>query len=47
MTSLDKARVYRLRSVQYENMSRYGDALAVARESLAQFGVSFPDSAEE
>jgi transcriptional regulator with GAF, ATPase, and Fis domain/tetratricopeptide (TPR) repeat protein len=46
-TSLDKARVYRLRSVQYENMSRYGDALAVARESLAQFGVSFPDSAEE
>ncbi|MFY9607735.1 MAG: sigma 54-interacting transcriptional regulator [Blastocatellia bacterium] len=47
MTSLDKARVYRLRSVQYENMSRYGDALAVARESLAQFGVSFPDSAEQ
>jgi len=46
MTSLDKARVYRLRSVQYENMSRYGDAVAVARESLAQFGVSFPDSAE-
>src|SRR5262245_13333528 len=47
MTSLDKARVYRLRSVQYENMSRYGDALCVARESLALFGVSFPDSAEE
>ncbi|HLF83100.1 MAG TPA: sigma 54-interacting transcriptional regulator, partial [Blastocatellia bacterium] len=47
MTSLDKARVYRLRSVQYENMSRYGDAVAIARESLALFGVSFPDSAEE
>ena len=47
MTSLDKARVYRLRSVQYENMSRYGDALAIARESLALFGVSFPDSDEQ
>jgi predicted ATPase len=47
ITSLDKARVYRLRSVQYENMSRYGDALAIARESLALFGVSFPDSPEE
>ncbi len=47
MTNLDKARVYRLRSVQYETMSRYGDAVAVARESLALFGVSFPDSTEE
>jgi predicted ATPase/transcriptional regulator with GAF, ATPase, and Fis domain len=47
MTSLDKARVYRLRGVQYENMSRYEDALAIARKSLAQFGVSFPDSLEE
>ena len=46
-SSLDKARVYRLRSVQYENMSRYGDAVAIARESLSMFGVSFPDSAEE
>jgi predicted ATPase len=46
-TRLDKAKVYRLRGVQYENMSRYADALAVARESLALFGVSFPDSAEE
>ncbi len=46
-TSLDKAKVYRLRSVQYENMSRYADALTSARESLTLFGVSFPDSAEE
>jgi predicted ATPase/transcriptional regulator with GAF, ATPase, and Fis domain len=46
-TSLDKARVYRLRSVQYENMSRYADAVAIARESLSLFGVSFPNSAEE
>ena len=46
-TNLDKARVYRLRSVQYENLSRYEDALATARASLALFGVSFPDSAAE
>jgi PAS domain S-box-containing protein len=46
-TNLDQAKVYRLRSVQYENMSRYQDALATARECLGLFGVSFPDSAEE
>jgi predicted ATPase len=46
-TSLDRARVLRLRSVQYENLSRYEDALSTARESLALFGVSFPDSADE
>ncbi len=46
-TRLDKARVYNLRMRQYENMSRYADALAVARENLALFGVSLPDSADE
>jgi transcriptional regulator with GAF, ATPase, and Fis domain/tetratricopeptide (TPR) repeat protein len=46
-SALDKAKVYGLRSVQYENLSRYDDALAVLRESLALFGVCFPDSAEE
>ncbi len=46
-TSLDQAKVYRLRSVQYENMSRYADALATARECLGLFGVSFPDAPEE
>ncbi|HEX3034241.1 MAG TPA: sigma 54-interacting transcriptional regulator [Thermodesulfobacteriota bacterium] len=46
-SKLDKARVYRLRGVQFENMGRYADALVVARESLTQFGVSFPDSDEE
>ncbi|HXU37698.1 MAG TPA: sigma 54-interacting transcriptional regulator [Blastocatellia bacterium] len=46
-TNVDKAMVYRLRMVQYENTSRYADALAIARESLALFGVSFPDSVEE
>ncbi len=46
-TSLDKAKVYRLRSLQYENLSRYADALASARECLGLFGLSLPDSAEE
>ena len=45
-TPIDQARVYRLRSVQYENMSRYGDALASTRAGLALVGVSFPESAE-
>lgn len=40
----DKAKAYRLRMVQCENVSRYADALANAREALALFGVTFPDS---
>ncbi len=46
-TSLDRAKVYRLRGLQYENMSRYADALASALDGLALFGVSFPDAAVE
>ncbi len=46
-TKLDQARVYRLRILQYENRSRYADALTCARTSLALFGVSFPDSPQE
>ena len=46
-TTLDKAVLYKPRSVQYENVARYMDALVVAREGLALFGVSFPDSVEE
>jgi predicted ATPase/transcriptional regulator with GAF, ATPase, and Fis domain len=46
-TKLDQARVHSLRILQYENLSRYADALAAARENLALFGVSFPDSPEE
>ena len=43
-TPIDHARVLRLRSVQYENMARYADALASSREGLALFGVSFPEA---
>jgi predicted ATPase/signal transduction histidine kinase len=46
-TQIDRARVYRLRSLQYENMSRYGDALASTRAGLALIGVSFPESAAD
>jgi PAS domain S-box-containing protein len=46
-TSLDKAKVYRLQSLQYENLSRYAEALASARECLGLFGVALPESAEE
>jgi predicted ATPase len=46
-TDLDKARIHGLRIVQYENLSRYGDALACARECLALFGVSFPETDPE
>ncbi len=43
-TSLDRARVYSLRIIQYENLSRYAEAIAAGRQALALFGVSFPDS---
>jgi PAS domain S-box-containing protein len=46
-TKLDQAKVYRLRSLQYENLSRYPEALATGRECLRLFGVVFPDSATE
>ncbi len=37
-----RARVLRLRSVQYENMARYGDAVAAALDALTPFGVDLP-----
>jgi PAS domain S-box-containing protein len=46
-TNLDKAKVYRLRGVQYENLSRYREALTTYLEGLRLFGVVFPDSAVE
>jgi Nif-specific regulatory protein len=46
-TALDQASVHNLRILQYENQSRYADALASARQCLALFGVSFPDSAQQ
>ena len=46
-TPLDRARVMRLRSLQHENLARYGEAIATMREALALFGVSFPDAHDD
>jgi predicted ATPase/signal transduction histidine kinase/GAF domain-containing protein len=41
--ALDRARVFSLRMVQQENMARYADALASAREGLALFDITLPE----
>jgi predicted ATPase/transcriptional regulator with GAF, ATPase, and Fis domain/tRNA A-37 threonylcarbamoyl transferase component Bud32 len=46
-TRLDTARIYALKVLQYEHMSRYTEAIRTGREGLAQFGLSFPDLPEE
>ena len=46
-TQLDKAKVYSLRMVQYENLSRYEEALSCAREGLALFQVSLPEATHD
>ncbi|HKW84935.1 MAG TPA: ATP-binding protein, partial [Burkholderiaceae bacterium] len=43
LTPVERARVIRLRSVQYENLARYAEAIAAVREGVAMFGVTFPD----
>ncbi len=40
--SLERASVHRLRLIQFENVARFTDALASAREGLALFGVAMP-----
>jgi predicted ATPase/signal transduction histidine kinase len=42
-TPVERARVIRLRIVQLENMGRYHESIAAARDGIAMFGVSFPD----
>lgn len=42
-TPIDRARVIRLRSVQYENMARYAESIATAREGIRLFGLAYPD----
>ncbi|MFT3956461.1 MAG: AAA family ATPase [Piscinibacter sp.] len=43
--AMARAQVARLRSVAFENMGRYADALASAHEGLALFGLVFPTTA--
>jgi predicted ATPase/signal transduction histidine kinase len=44
---MQRAQVVRLRSVAFENMGRYADALASAHEGLALFGLVFPTAAAD
>ena len=46
-TRLDAAKIYALKALQYEHMSRYTEAIRTGREGLALFGLSFPDLPEE
>ena len=43
LTTMERADAIRRRSVQYENMARYAESIATAREGIAMLGVSFPD----
>lgn len=43
-TNTDRAGIFNLRIVQYENQSRYEDAINCARTALAPFGVQMPDT---
>ncbi|HEX4823882.1 MAG TPA: sigma 54-interacting transcriptional regulator [Candidatus Polarisedimenticolaceae bacterium] len=42
-TMVDKARVYELRVVQHENMSRYAEAARIGFAGCALFGMEFPE----
>ncbi|HMX27712.1 MAG TPA: sigma 54-interacting transcriptional regulator, partial [Blastocatellia bacterium] len=46
-TKLDQARVHNLQILQFENQSRYADALAAGGRCLALFGVAFPAAEEQ
>ena len=46
-TRVDKARIYRMKIVRYEYLSRYCEAIRIGQEALALFGLQFPDSPEE
>ena len=46
-TRLDKAKIYSLKVLQYEHMSRYTEAIRTGREGMALFGLAFPDLPED
>jgi predicted ATPase/transcriptional regulator with GAF, ATPase, and Fis domain len=46
-TRLEKARIYSMKIVRLEYLSRYQETIQVAKEALGLFGLGFPDSAEE
>ena len=46
-SDVDKAKVWSLRIKLYQVAGKYDEGLAVAREALSHFGVTFPDSDED
>lgn len=46
-TDLEKAEIYNMRVIQYENMSRFGDAIESGMAGLKLFGMVFPESEPE
>jgi len=46
-TRLDKAKVYNLKLIQYESMSRYHEAIALGSEALGLFGLAIPEQPEQ
>lgn len=46
-TRVDQVRAHRLRIVHYEYLSHYADAIAVGREALRLFDLSFPEMAAD
>ncbi len=47
VSNLDRARIFNLRMVHFENKARYNEALLTARNCLELFGVSFPNKPDE
>jgi len=47
LSDVDKSKVWTLRIKLYQVAGKYDEGLAVAREALSHFGVTFPDSDEE
>ncbi|MGE0354288.1 MAG: sigma 54-interacting transcriptional regulator [Gemmatimonadales bacterium] len=41
-SALDRARVYNLKILQYESLTRYADAIRTGHHALAEFGIRFP-----
>ncbi|NUN14054.1 MAG: AAA family ATPase [Myxococcales bacterium] len=45
-STLEKAEIYNLRIIQYENMAKYTEAVQAGKEGLKPFGIVLPESDE-
>ncbi|HEX3034638.1 MAG TPA: serine/threonine-protein kinase PknK, partial [Thermodesulfobacteriota bacterium] len=46
-TNLEKAQIYNMKIIQYENMAQYTKAVQAGAEGLKLFGIVFPETEEE